>query len=198
MTGVVAFAQEKGRGHHQRDIAVEMKKELSLSDDQFQRIHSIEESYRAKFHELRTDSVTSREDKRKQMRSLGESRKKEVESVLTAEQKATWETRVAARREQHRAHARQVNEDRAARMKSELSLSDKQFDKMQNAQREFREKASKLREKGLSDESRKAEFKKLRDEHEKAIKSILNKEQYKKWTEMKKKARDGHNSRRNG
>lgn len=199
MTGVIAFAQEKGRKHpHHRDVVGEMKRELSLSDDQVQRIRSIDESYRGKFHDLRIDSVTSKEEKMKRMRSLGETKKKEVESVLTPEQKAAWETRIAARREQHRARAQQVKEERAARMKSELSLTDKQFEKLQNAQREFKDKASKLRDKRLSEESRKAEFRELRQEHEKKVKSILNKDQYQKWIEMKKKPHGEYKKRKNG
>lgn len=192
LAGAMAFAQEKERGHRRHDITEEMKKELSLSDDQYQRIKAIHESYRAKMHDLRIDSVKSRDDKREAMKSLIDVRRKEVDGVLTPDQRATWESRTTARNEKHRAHSQKVAADRMLKLKTELSLTDRQFEKFQAANKTFRDKASKLKEGALNEEQKKAEFRKLREEHEKSIKSILNKDQYKKWSEMKKKRGAGH------
>lgn len=197
MAGTIAFAQEKGKGRHHRDVAGEMKKELSLNDDQYERITKIDESYRAKFHDLRIDSARSKEDKMKAMKSLGEARKKEVEGVLTPEQRSAWQEHQAARRDERRAHSDKVANDRALKIKSDLSMSDKQFEKFEKANQDFRQKAKALRnksanDKSLTDEQRKAEFKKLRSAYEKEMRSILNKEQYRKWTDMKNERRGHH------
>ena len=184
MAGAVVFAQERRHGHHHHDLAGEMKKELSLNDDQYQRVKSVEESYRVKFQELRADSTKSKEEKGAAMRSLGAERRKAVEDVLTPDQKTTWLAAQASRREQHKADFKKASADRAQKLKTDLSLSDKQFEKVQAGQKTFHEKASQLRKQSLTDEQRKAEFSKLRDEYRRDMKSILSKEQYKKLTEM--------------
>jgi len=194
MAGAVAFAQERGKGHHRYDVAGEMKSELSLNDDQYQRIKSVDESYRAKFHDLRADSTKSKEEKTTTMKSLGDARRKEVNGILTPEQQAKWQTAQTARKEQHQAHFQKAADDRALKLKSDLSLSDQQFSKVQDAGKAFREKASQLKQKSGDSDAHKAEFKKLRDDYDKSMKSILNKDQYKKWQEMKK-SHQGHHGK---
>ena len=186
MAAAVVSAQEKGRGDHRRDMSEKMKTELSLTDDQYERIKAIDKAYRAQFHDLRSDSTKSKESKMKAMHSLGDVRKKEVEGVLTEDQKSKWQAQQTARREEQRAHGQKVANDRAERIKKDLSLSDAQFEKFQKTNSEFRKQAHELRQKQLSDEARKNEFVKIRKSYDKSIKSILSKEQYKKWSEMKK------------
>jgi len=185
IAGTVVLAQEKGRGH-QRDVAEDMRKELSLSDDQVARIKSIDESYRARFHDLRIDSTRTKEERMKSMRSLGEARRKEIGGVLTDQQKESWKAHQTARRDEHRAHSQKVAWDRALKLKNDLGMSDNQFSKFQDANKTFREKATKLKQQSMSDDSRKDAFRKLRSEYDKSVKSILNKDQYKKWSDMKK------------
>ena len=185
MAGTIVLAQEKGRGH-QRDVADDMRKELSLSDDQVARIKSIDESYRARFHDLRIDSTTTKEQRMKSMHSLGDARRKEINGVLTEQQKETWNAHQTARRDEHRAHSQKVTEDRALKLKSDLGMSDTQFSKFQDANKTFTEKAMKLKQQSMSDDSRKDAFRKLRNDYDKSVKSILSKDQYKKWSEMKK------------
>ena len=186
MVATLVMAQENGRESHRRAAADKMKSELSLSDAQYERIKAIDESYRARFHALRADSTKSKEDKMKSMRSLGDARKQEVTNVLTEEQKSRWESLQSARREQHRAHGQKVANDRAEKIRKDLSLTDEQFEKFQKANTQFRQGAMELKKKQLGEEERKAEFGKLRKEYDKSMKSILNKDQYKKWSEMKK------------
>ena len=191
MAGTIVFAQDKGRGH-QRDVTEEMRKELSLSDDQYSRIKSIDESYRARFHDLRIDSARTKEEKMKSMRSLGDARRKEIDGVLTQQQRDDWSKHQTARREEHRAHSQQVGEDRALKLKKDLGMSDTQFSKFQAANKTFREKASQLRQDAKSDEGKKDAFKKLRADYDKSMKSILTKDQYKKWSDMKSDMKNKH------
>jgi hypothetical protein len=194
MAGAIVFAQERGKGHHGYDVAAEMKKELSLNDDQYQRIKSVDESYRAKFHDLRADSTKSKEEKMTTMKSLGDARKKAVEGILTPDQQAKWQAAQAARKEQHQAQFQKAADDRALKLKSDLSLTDQQFSRVQDANKAFREKASQLKQKSGDTDAQKAEFKKLREGYDESMKSILNKDQYKKWQEMKK-SHKGHHGR---
>ena len=191
MAGTVVFAQDKGRGH-QRDVTEEMRKELPLSDDQYSRIKAIDESYRAHLHDLRIDSARTKEEKMKSMRSLGDARRKEIDGVLTQQQRDDWSKRQTARREEHRAHSQQVGEDRALKLKKDLGLSNTQFTKFQDANKTFREKASHLRQEANSDESKKDAVKKLRADYDKSMKSILTKDQYKKWSDMKSDQKKKH------
>ncbi|MEJ1238115.1 hypothetical protein WBG78_08300 [Chryseolinea sp. T2] len=186
MAAAVVSAQEKGRGDHHRDMAEKMKTELSLSDDQYEKIKVIDKSYKAKFHDLRSDSTKTKEVKVKSMHSLSDTRKKEVESVLTEEQRSKWQAQQSARRDEHRAHGQRVANDRAEKIRKDLSLSDAQFEKFQKANAAFRRQAHELKQKQLSDDTRKNEFSKLRKNYDKSIKSIFSKDQYKKWSEMKK------------
>ena len=204
MVGTMAFAQEEERGRekarHHHHVADEMKKQLSLSDDQYAKIGVIEKSYQAKFHDLRIDSTRSKEDKINAMKLLGESRKKEVDAVLTPEQLSKWNVQQTARHDERRAHSEKASNDRALKMKEDLSMNDKQFAKFQKANDEFRKSAKELRDKTvngktITEEQRKNDFKKIREAYDKEMKSILNKEQYRKWNEMK---REHHGHRGKG
>lgn len=192
MAGVIVFAQEKDRRANRRDVAGEMREKLSLTNDQYERIKGIDESYRSRFHDLRVDSTKAKSDRMKAMRSLGDARRKELEGVLTDEQKTRWEADQVARRENYRAHSHKVADDRAVRIRQELSLSDKQFEKFEKANQHFRTQASELKRKQLSDEERKTGFNKLKKEHDSSMKSILSRQQYKQWTEMKKNQHKRH------
>lgn len=198
MAGVVVFAQERGKTR--RDNTTDrMKQELSLSDDQYKKVKAIDDAYRAQFAALRKDSTKSRENKHAAIRSLNEKRRKDVNAVLSSEQQAKWQAAQTARREQHSAQMKKASDDRAAKFKSELSLTDEQFSKIQDANKSFREKSSELRNKRLTEDERKAEFRKLRKEHDGTMKTVLSKEQYEKWNEMKKsRGKDNGQHKRRG
>lgn len=195
MAGVISFAQERGQVRRD-DPTDKMKKELSLSDDAYKKIKAIDDAFHTQVATLRKDSTKSREDKHSAIRSLSQQRKKDIDAVLSPEQQAKWQDIQTARREQHNAQMKKVAEDRAARFKSELSLSDEQFSKIQEANKSFREKSSELRNKRLTEDERRAEFRKLRKEHDAAMKTVLSKEQYEKWNEMKKSGGKNHDSRK--
>ncbi|HTF21581.1 MAG TPA: hypothetical protein VK658_26060 [Chryseolinea sp.] len=93
---------------------------------------------------------------------------------------------VTARRDNRDAHNHRVASDRYAKIKRELSLSDRQFDRFQEANKSYREKLSHMKHASLNEHSRKAEFMKLRKGHERDLRSILNKKQYQQWNDRKK------------
>jgi hypothetical protein len=78
-----------------------------------------------------------------------------------------------------------MNERHAAKMKSELSLTDEQFNNIKALDEKFRMDQAKLRaDTALTRESIMTARKKMQSEREKQIKQILSKEQYAKWMSM--------------
>ena len=92
---------------------------------------------------------------------------------------------MTARRDDRRAHNHSVAADRDAKIKRELSLTDRQYDRFQEANKSYLEKLSHMKHPSRNEGARKAEFMKLRNDYERSMKSILNKKQYQRWSDMR-------------
>lgn len=85
-------SKHSGRmARHQGDYGDRMKKELSLSDDQTEKIKAINREFGQKFSALRNDSTISNVDNKKSMKQLRDEHQKKLKSVLTEEQFDKWE-----------------------------------------------------------------------------------------------------------
>ena len=73
------------------DYADRMKKELSLSDDQTEKVKAINREFGQKFRTLRSDSTISKDDNKNRMKQLRDEHQKTLKSVLTEEQSDKWE-----------------------------------------------------------------------------------------------------------
>ena len=93
---------------------------------------------------------------------------------------------MTARREDRRTHTHRVAGDRDAAIKRELSMSDRQFDRYHQANKSYHERLSHMRHASTNEHGRKAEFMKLRKDHERDMRSILNKRQYQQWSERER------------
>jgi hypothetical protein len=93
---------------------------------------------------------------------------------------------MTARRDDRHAHNHRVAADRGARIKRELSLSERQYDRFQEVDKSYRQQLSHMKHTSRHEGGRRAEFMKLRKDYDKSMKSILSKKQYHKWSEMKK------------
>lgn len=93
---------------------------------------------------------------------------------------------MTARRDERRTHSHRVEGNRHAGIKQELSLTDRQYDRFRQENRSYREKLSRMKHHSLHEQSRKAEFMKLKKAHEREMKSILNKKQYQQWSDRKR------------
>ena len=192
MMGVVVFAQQKD-ARHGKGTYDKMKSELSLSDAQDATIKSIAEKYAGRHASLRQDSTKTREQKFDAMKSLREEKDKEIKAVLTAEQQKKWQTYNEQRREKGKVEMQKASERYEQKMKSELSLTDDQFTKVQAENKLFHAKLAQLHQTGThSDADRKAAYGKAKSDHDAALKSILTDDQYKKWIAHQDKMKQAH------
>ncbi|MBX2964888.1 MAG: hypothetical protein KF845_01995 [Cyclobacteriaceae bacterium] len=194
ITGTIIFAQhEDGRHKRAGGYGETMKTVLSLDDNQDEAIREINKKYATRHVELRKDSTQTREEKRAESQSLMKERKDEIKAVLTPEQNAKWEEHKTQRLEKRKEHRKKGVDKHRERVKTDLSLSDEQAAKMQEAGKAFREKSRELKKDGKGE---KEEFKKLKTEYDTTVKSILTDEQYQKWREMKNEKRKKQNRKR--
>jgi hypothetical protein len=188
MMSTIIFAQHKGDDKsHDEGQAEKMKAELSLSDVQYTNIKSIHQKYKDKHKAIKKDSTLTGESKANKLKALKDEREKEVNAVLTPEQITQWKAYKAEKKEARKEHRAEVKEAHEAKLKSDLSLSDEQFTKLQAANKSFKEKR-----KALPKESAKSEHKKLADEHLAAVKAILTPEQFQKWQTMNEEKKQDH------
>lgn len=175
-----------------------MKTVLSLDDKQYASIKGINEKYAVKQSELRKDSERVKNEKHSAMSEIKREKENEVKTVLTPEQQKTWEEHKSAQAEKRKQHRGKVSERHGSRMKTALSLSDEQSEKIAQLNAEFKAKAEALKkETGDGKEFDKEGFKKLRAEREASMKQILTEEQYKKWSEMKSEKKGADHKKSN-
>lgn len=175
----IAFAQVKQNGHRNAGGQAErMKEVLSLSDEQYASVKSVNQKYAEKFREMRKESSTSREDYRK----LQQQKRSEINSVLTDAQQQTWKEYRAEQRTERKKSFENRKKDRIEKMKSSLDLSDDQIKKLQDANQKFaKQRKALMTDSSLTKEEKKTKFKALSGEQDAAVKGILSPEQYKKW-----------------
>ena len=174
-----AFAQVKQGGHRNGGGQAEkMKEVLSLSDEQYASVKSVNQKYTEKFRELRKESSTSREDYRK----LQEEKRSEINAVLTEAQQQSWKEYRAEQRAERKNSFENRKKERMEKMKSSLDLSDDQVKKLKDANRKFAEQRRALMsDSSLTKEQKKTKFKALSGEQNTMVKGILSPEQYEKW-----------------
>jgi len=187
MLSTLLFAQHHKGGGRPHDRTETMKTELSLNDNQFAAIKGINEKYADQFASLRKDSIQTHDQKRAAGKALRQKREQEISDVLTPEQNTKWKAYKAEQKAKHKAERKEARERYQAEMKSALSLSDDQVSRMNDAGKAFHQKLRKAKKEGKTD---KAEFKKLKEEHEASVKSILTEEQYQKWISFRKDKKD--------
>jgi hypothetical protein len=175
----VAFAQVKQNGHRNAGgQSDKMKQVLSLSDEQYASVKSVNQKYAEKFKELRKDGGTSRDD----FRTLQQERRAEINAVLTEAQQQSWKEYRAEQRAQHKKSFDSRKQDRMEKMKTSLELSDDQVKKLQDVNRKSAEQRKALMsDTALTKEEKKAKFRALSAEQDAAVKGILSPEQYEKW-----------------
>jgi protein CpxP len=194
MMSSIIFAQQKNhdRGQHAAAQGEKMKAALSLNDTQYATIKGIDSKYAARYAELRKNSIDTNK-KYADAKTLYAEKEKEIQAVLTPEQQTKWAAYKAERTEKRKEKMKKGMERFEARMKSEISLSDDQLAKVKNANQNFRDKLSALKNQKDGEMGDKAELDKLKAEHNAAIKGILSEEQFKKWTDVKSERKEYHN-----
>jgi protein CpxP len=100
MLGQVAFSgpsqqgeQRRGGGRPVMDVGQRVEnlsKQLNLTDDQKPKVRAIYEDAANQRQALRQDTSLSRQDRMEKMRAINQSTRKQIENILTAEQKKKW------------------------------------------------------------------------------------------------------------
>jgi len=184
VASTIMFAQRReGRNPEARADRLNeyMKKELSLTDNQFENVKTINEAFGGRFKKLRKDSTISKEAYRFEMKKIRDEHAAALKGVLTDKQYAQWMAL-------ENSHKERFAGNRADYMKKELSLSDDQYSKVNAINKSFGERLKTLRnDSTMSRETARAEFRKIRDEKNVALKGVLTPDQYNKWISMKAK-----------
>lgn len=190
MTSTIIFAQHAKSSHKgHTDRFEKMKTDLALTDAQYASIKSIDTKYNNKRDALKNDSAQTREAKGAAFKTMRTEEENEIAALLTADQKTKWDKLKAEHGEKRKEHFQKISEQRDAKLKTTLGLSDDQSQKMKAVNQQFMEKFGALRK---SDTKDKAAFEKLKTDHEAAIKGILTPEQFQKWTTMRADMRKKH------
>jgi hypothetical protein len=160
-----------------------MMKDLNLSDAQKTQMKANREANKAKMEALKKqDNLTVKEMRERKM-ALMQEQKAQMESVLTAEQKAT----IASRKTSMDSKRKNMEGQRGEAMKDKLGLSNEQAAKLKAQNEINKEKIKAIQaNQSLSMEQKKAQMKAVRDAAKTERQSILTAEQLKKMEQMDK------------
>ena len=85
----------------------QLDKELTLTADQKTKLKAYFEGVRKKNQEMRADTSLTREQRQERLRATNEDLKKEMKTILTADQYTKWEKDADKRREEMKQKAKQ-------------------------------------------------------------------------------------------
>lgn len=169
--------RREGFGRHHNGMS-----QLNLTDEQKAEMKTINEDFRKQFSELqKNEDITVREWKSK-MKSIREDHQQKVQQVLTEEQKSKMQKLHQDRKGKFHKRGKHNFDN----LKKELNLTPEQESALKQQRTETIQKMKTIKEdKSLSDEQKKVEMKKFREQQQQSLKSILSEEQINKLKEKK-------------
>jgi hypothetical protein len=182
-----AFAQDQSTGladrpkGHQR---IDKIQQLNLTDEQKTELKTINEDFKQQMTDLKKseDKITVTEWKSK-MTTIRKDHHEKVQKVLTDEQKASLKNMM----HEHRRDMRKDGARGLEHMKKELNLTDDQVTALKKNHEAMGDKFKALREdKNLTEDQKKVELKKFKEQQHDNLKSILTEEQLQKLDQEKK------------
>lgn len=149
-------------------------KELNLSEEQQQKIKSLNSEFREKFRTLRENSSLTKADKQKERKNLAEQRRTGINELLNPEQQTKFKEWTEKRKDRKNKGMRKHKGNFAKNQpgkhhrfgRQDLNLSEEQKLKIKELNTDFRKKSGELRAQHRSD-----------------INNILTPEQQNKWKE---------------
>lgn len=170
--------RREGFGRHQHG----MMQQLNLTDEQKAEMKTINEDFKKQFTDLQKNEDITVKEWKSRMKSIREDHKNKVQQVLTAEQKASLEKIRQDRKGKMHKRGRHSMDS----LKKELNLSAEQESALKQQRTDMMQKIKAIKEdKSLSDEQKKAEMKKFREQQHQSLKSILTEEQINKLQQKK-------------
>lgn len=163
-----------------RNMAPMMAKELNLTEEQQQKMKSVDESFGSKMQALRSDKSLSKDAKREKMREMAASKRTEMQALLTPEQQAKMNEVCEKRKDMPRRGQGQFAE-RPRKKANDLNLNDEQTSQMRSINESFRKQMQDLRaDTSLDKDACNAKRKELATAHKEKLNSILTPEQQSK------------------
>jgi Spy/CpxP family protein refolding chaperone len=160
--------------------------QLNLTEEQKSEMKTINDDFKKQMSELqKNEDITVREWKSK-MKDIREDHQKKVQQVLTDEQKAKMEKfRQDRKGKMHKRGKHNIDS-----LKKDLNLSAEQEAALKQQRTDMMQKMKAIKEdKSLTDEQKKAEIKKFREQQHQSLKSILSEEQINKLQQHKSHGR---------
>ena len=180
-------AQEKQEFNRKQKVQhekKEIKKELNLSEDQQNKLKTINQKFRDETKALKSNDNITRGDFKKQMSDLNAKRKAEVEATLTPEQK----TKMKEVRERKQTEIKEKSAERFEKMSSKLQLDDNQKATLLEQRKNNEAQIKAIRDnQSLTDIQKREQIKAIKEKQKAAIKSILTDEQKQKLETKKNK-----------
>lgn len=182
MVSSIIFAQKNAdRSAMAEKQAGKMKTDLSLTEEQFTRIKEINEKFSSNQARLLADTAMTRENVRLERKRMQDERNTQIKGVLTEEQFSQWTAMKAKEMKKGQTKARAGGRagNQMEEMKTELGLTDDQYKKVMAINARMAGRVKKLRaDTTISRENVRAEMKKVKEERNAAIKTVLTEDQY--------------------
>lgn len=174
--------------------AAKMKAELSLTDEQIGRIKEINGKFRSEQARVRADTTLTRQKALEERRRMLDERESQIQDILTDDQVAKWEDMKRGRRSSEKSKV--PRENPAEEMKTALDISDEQVKKITAINSRMSRQFKKLRaDTTITRASASRGMKKILDDRNAEIKSLLTEDQYLKFVayeaEKEKQRRGG-------
>jgi Spy/CpxP family protein refolding chaperone len=171
--------RREGFGRHHQG----MMQQLNLTDEQKAEMKTINEDFKKQFTDLQKNEDITVKEWKSRMKSIREDHKNKVQQVLTAEQKASMEK---IRQDRKGKMHKRGGKHGMDKLKKELNLTAEQESALKQQRTDMMQKIKAIKEdKSLSDEQKKAEMKKFREQQHQSLKSILTEEQINKLQQKK-------------
>ena len=171
---------DRPKGHHR----IDKMQQLNLTDEQKTEVKTINEDFKQQMTDLKKteDKITVTEWKSK-MATIRKDHHEKMQKVLTDEQKASLKKSMHEHKRDMRKHGARGLEH----MKKELNLTDDQVTALKKNHEDMGQKFKALREdKNLTEDQKKVELKKFKEQQHESLKSILTEEQLQKLDQQKK------------
>ena len=110
LISAVTFAQRGKRDHDPKVRAAKsadhMKKELSLNDDQYAKVKSVNEKFSERYAAVRKDTSLTRGRTMNRMKTIRSEQQTELKKILTPDQLTKWEALKAKKHQERKDHFR--------------------------------------------------------------------------------------------
>jgi Spy/CpxP family protein refolding chaperone len=172
-----AVAQGGPDGEHHK-MGDRMAKELNLTADQQAKMKQIMQQDHASMKAIRDDQSLTKEQRQAKMQSLHESMKKDVDAILTPEQRQKMVTL-------HAQHGGEMGGNPGDRIAKKLNLSADQKTKVENIMESTHQQMSAIREdQSLSQPDKQAKIKQLHESTKSQVNALLTPDQQQKFAKM--------------